>query len=570
MNRKPHFLLAGLLAATSAIAQTPADLETARRQAETTQRLEQQRIERDIDAARRPEAPPGGIDTGTLVPPVDASGVGPKCRDIREIVIEGAEHLDADFSRRLHAEFEGRCLGVAEIERILGEITREYIQRGFVTTRAYLPQQDLSTGTLKILVVEGRIESIRIEENGRTHIRPWNAIPADTGDLLNLRDLEQGIDQINRLASNDATLDIRPGSEPGKSEVVISNTARPPVHLLTSYDNQGSEGTGRKQFGATLGFDNLFGFNEYISVGRRESWPHEDGRFSLADTVSFNVPFGYSTFSFNHSRSHYESPIALPSGLVLTASGDSQTENFSLDRVMYRDQSVRANLSAGVTTKKSHNYLAGELLGVSSRQLTILDVDGRVSTAFLGGSLMFELGWAQGMNFAGALTDADNLPYEAPRAQFQKLKYGARFARSFKLGSLPMSFSSQLTGQHAYDTLYGSEQILIGGIYTVRGFVNSTLSGDDGYYIRNELAMQYPIPIAGQNISTRVYLGLDHGEVRNRVANIPEGRLTGAAIGASLAWAGAAWEIFHARPIDLPDTLERESGQTWFRVSYGF
>ena len=569
MNRIACFLFAGLLAATSAIAQTPADLEAARRQAETTQRLEQQRIERDIDAARRPEAPPGGIDTGTLVPPVDASGVGPKCRDIREIVIEGAEHLDLDFKRSLRAEFEGRCLGVTEIEQILGEITRDYIQRGFVTTRAYLPQQDLTTGILKILVIEGRIGSIRIEEDGPTHVLPINAIPATPGELLNLRDLEQGIDQINRLASNDAQLDIRPGAEPGQSDVEIHNKATLPLHLFTSYDNQGSEGTGRHQLGVTLGFDNLLGLNEYISVGRRESWPREEGRFSGSDTVSLNVPFGYSTFSFNHSRSTYDNPISLPSGLVLTASGVSKTQTFSLDRVMYRDQTARANLSAAVTTKNSNNYLAGELLAVSSRKLSVLDVDGRVSTGWLGGMLTLELGWAQGLDFAGALVDADNLPDEAPRAQFRKLKYGARFARSFNLGPLPMSFSSQLTGQHAYDTLYGSEQMLIGGIYTVRGFVNSTLSGDDGYYIRNELAVQHAIPIAGQKIATRIFLGLDHGEVRNRVADIPSGHLTGGALGASFSWAGATWEIFHARPIDLPRSLEREPGQTWFRVSFG-
>lgn len=560
-----------LLAMGPVMAQTPADIDAARRQAEILQRQEQDRIRRDIEAAQPPEKAPAGIDTRTLVPPVDASVVGAKCRNIRELVIGSAPNLSAAVRRKIELEFTGRCLGVTEIEQILGEITRDYVLRGYITTRAYLPQQDLGTGKLEIIIIEGVIEKIMLDDGGRDSIRLFNAVPAEAGGLLNLRDLEQGIDQINRLASNDARLDIQPGSTPGESVVVIHNQPKRRFRVSTTYDNQGSASTGKHQAGVTLSADNLLTVNDFISIGHRESLPgDQEAKFSESDFASFTLPIGYSTFSYSHSNSRYVSMITMPSGLSLRSTGDSQNDSVSLDRVVYRDQGTRATLTGMLTTKSSQNFLAGELLGVSSRNLTVLDLDAGLTTGFLGGIFSLNLGWAQGLAFAGAIKDPDNLPSSAPRGQFHKLKFGSGYHLPFKLAGQDLAFSSQLTGQQAYDTLYGSEQIMIGGIYTVRGFVRNVLSGDNGYYIRNELSLRRAFEVAGQTLPVRVFFGIDHGEVRNRVANIPSGSLTGAALGASISWAGASWEVFHARPLSQPDSMPHEAAQTWFRLSYNY
>jgi hemolysin activation/secretion protein len=148
--------------------------------------------------------------------------------------------------QEIDARYAGHCLGVNEITQIMGLVTRDYIERGYVTTRAYLPAQDLHTGTLLIDVVEGVIEQLK-QDDGAARLPLNTSFPAGAGQLLNLRDLEQGIDQLNRLQSNNATLDIQPGSQPGGSNVVIHNQPSRPVHLFVSYDNQGSVSTGANQ-----------------------------------------------------------------------------------------------------------------------------------------------------------------------------------------------------------------------------------------------------------------------------------------------------------------------------------
>jgi len=561
-------LCLSLGASLPAHAQTAADRSEAARQADVIQRQNQERIQRDIESAMPSGRAPSGVDTSGLVPKVDASAAGHKCHDIGKIVISGAPHLPRMVRQDIIDRYAGGCLGVSEIEQILAEITKEYISRGYVTTRAYLPQQDLSSGTLQILVIEGSIGKIDLQDGGHDSIRLGGVFPAE-GDLLNLRDLEQGIDQANKLSSNNAQLDIQPGSKPGSSDVVIRNTPGNPLHASFSADNQGSESTGQNQLGVTLSGDRLLGLNEFMLYTHRQAQPNDaDRKFSNSDSFTFVVPIGYTTLSLSGSRSRYVSTIAAPSGLDLQFKGYSASDSYRLDRMMYRDQTTRLSMSGTLTMKDTKNYLAGEYLGVSSRPLTVFDLGTNLSTAFLGGALGIDLGYSRGLDFGGALKDPDNLPDLAPRAQFEKYTLGFNYNRPFRIGATDYAFSSQFVGQRAVDTLYGSEQILIGGIYSVRGFVNNVLSGDHGYYMRNELSALPVMRFGEQRLPLRLYAGVDFGKVSNRVPDVPSGRLVGMAVGVSVSWKGASFEVFNARPISMPDFFQREGSQTWLRLNY--
>jgi hemolysin activation/secretion protein len=552
-------------------AQTPADLDAAQRQLENIQRQEQDRVQRDQEEARQRGGRVQGLDTQKLQPKINVPALGVACRDIRIVSLKGAAHIPAWEQQIIIDKFVNRCLNVSDIENLLAEVTKYYLERGFITTRAYLPPQDLSQGQLEILVIEGIVEKIVIEDGGAKSVSLLNVFPGVEGRVLNLRDLEQGIDQINRLSSNRAQLDIQPGDKPGASRVVVRNQPVSPWHLSLSNDNQGSTSTGKNQTGLTVSTDNLLGFNDLLSATRRESTPNYRGsQYSASDSLSFSLPLGYTTLSFGSSYSVYDSTIRVPSGLALIAHGNNQTDNVRLDRVIYRDQATRAALSATLTTKKSKNYLDDQFLGVSSRNLTVLDLDSNLSVNFAGGTLALDLGYAMGLNKAGALTDPDYLPDWAARAQFSKIKAGFNYNRPFTLLGKSASFSSQFSGQKANDTLYGSEQISIGGIYSVRGFVKNTLAGDDGYYWRNEFSVRQPLSIGDETVATRFYIGYDTGEVRNRTANIPEGRLSGLVLGLSANWRGATWDLFATQPLNLPGDMQKEPSQTWFRVTYSF
>ena len=561
-------LVVGLLP-TAALAQTPADIEAAERQAEILQRQEQDRVERDLEEARRRAEGVEGMDTSTLRPKITVPDIGAPCRDIKTITISGAPNLWVRERDRITEEYTGRCLNVGDIERILAEITKYYIDRGFITTRAYLPPQDLTRGHLEILVIEGVVDKILIKDGDANSISIANVFPGVEGDLLDLRDLEQGIDQINRLSSNNARLDIQPGEKPGASTVVVHNQPKFPLHLFLSVDNQGSNSTGKIQSGVTFSADNPLGLNDMLFVTHRESTPGDAGRkLSRSDSLGYSIPFGYTTVSMAVSRTSYESMIRVPSGLELLSSGNNKNDTLRIDRVVYRGQSTRVALAASLTAKKAKNYLDSQLLSVSSRKLAVMDLDGSVHTGLFGGVLSLDFGYTEGLDALGALEDPTNLPNTAPHAQYAKVKYGIGYALPLRVFDRDAGFTTQLTGQKSKDALYGSEQISIGGLYSVRGFVRNTLAGDDGFYWRSEFSVRQPVQVAGETIYGRVYAGYDYGWVRNLAPNIPEGSMSGMVVGVSASWKGVSFDLFNTRPLSLPGNMTKESSQTWFRVSF--
>lgn len=570
ISHSPTRLACALAAAFALVptahAQTGADAAAAAAQrADVLQRQQEERTRRDIESALPRERSEAGIDTRGLRPNVDASGAGPRCHDIDVIAINGAPGLSKAIRDQIDATYSHKCLGVAEIEAILGLITKDYIDRGFVTTRAYLPAQDLGKHRLEILVIEGRLGAIKLDDGAR--INPWNVFPP-AGGLLNLRDIEQGIDQVNKLSSNDATLDIQPGDVPGQSTVVIHNAPKRPVHASISADNSGTESTGRNEAGVSLSTDGVLGLNELLLATYRRAQPNDmEHKGSESKSLTAIVPFRWTTFTLSASDSEFVSMVALPTGDALQFRGKSQNTSLRVDQLLYRNQVSRLGVYGNLTLKNSKNYLAGELLGVSSRKLSVLDLGGTGSTALLGGALSVDLAYSRGLGIAGALHDQDALPDTAPHAQYGKLTINGNYARPFKVGGLDASFTSSLTGQYAFDTLYGTEQMLIGGPFSVRGFYNNTLSGDHGAYLRNDLSVRPALPLFGQTVPLRLYAGLDVGHVDNRVPGNPDGSLSGYALGVSVNWKKVSLDISATRSLHEPAFFQREGTQTWVRLN---
>lgn len=527
-------------------------------------RQNEQRLQDERSARERTK-----IEVPLPQPPKSKGGA---CRDIKAITLQDAKLIPVKKQKELVKPFEGRCLGVNEIQQLLADVTGYYIKLGYATARAYIPEQDLTSGTLKILIVEGVIKELKLEDAGKHSINMNGAFPGVVGKTLNLRDFEQGLDQVNRLVSNNATLDIQPGEAPGESVVVIKNQPKFPLNASVTSDNYGSRGTGRIQGGATVTANNISGLNEMLSYTRRQSIPAD--RFnqnSESNNVFFSIPYGYTTLSFGYSDSQYESQVITGGGAVLALEGDSRNIYGKIDSNIWRSQTDKWNVSAMITQKTSSNFAAGQKLEVSSRTLSVLDLDTEYSMPLAGGSFSVTSGVALGTLMFGALNDMEDLSVSSPKAQFRKLKLGVNFTLPFEVIKHSATFSSSITGQYSFDTLYGSEQISIGGPYSVRGFYATSLANDHGYYLKNDLSFLQPLgDVKGIPIKFKPYVGLDIGSVVGVADKTPNGTLIGSAVGFSVIGGPALFDIFTAKGFVHPDLIRDEGMSSFARISISF
>ncbi len=166
-------------------------------------------------------------------------------------------------------------MGLSHINTLIRDISQWYLSAGDVASRAFLPEQNLAGGSLVIEVLEGRVEAILV--NGQSDRITQTLFPGLVGEVLNLRDLEQGVDQLSRLSSLSYLLDIQPGTAPGKSIVDLKGERGLPVQDSLEFDNSGQQSTGEEQGRVSLVLDSPLSLAEQWSLSASRS---TDGRDS--------------------------------------------------------------------------------------------------------------------------------------------------------------------------------------------------------------------------------------------------------------------------------------------------
>ncbi len=492
------------------------------------------------------------------------------CHQISVINVEGVTALKPIDIDSIIFPYKNTCLGASEISKLLGSLTNVYISKGYITSRIYLPPQDLSTGTLRLIANEGRISALT-EDGNRSSFPIRNTFPTGVGEVLNLRDIEQGLDQVNRLLSNNATMNLIPGEKIGESEIVIKNNTSKRWSANLSLDNQSSKSTGSDQIGLTLGYDNLLNLNDNVSLTyRRTLFPGNRARWQDSNSLSFSyvVPMQYSTLSLGRSNSTYESTLVPPSGDLLRLNGTSDSDYLQIERTVFRSAKDKVKLSLKATIKETETFIAEQFLAVSSRQLSMADAGINWSHNFSNGNITFNFGITEGMSWFSSLRDLINTPSTFPKAQFRRYNLSINSVRFFSWKGGAHQWRTSFRSQMSPQVLYGSEQISIGGVASVRGFRSNVLSSDNGFYLRNDLIFSLPEKLWGGRLQP--YIALDTGYVDGNTATPITGSLTGAAIGLKYNRKSLSADLFYSDAIDMPDYFSSEKGQTYFRLSYNF
>ena len=99
------------------------------------------------------------------------------------------------------------------------------------------------------------------------------AFPCRPGDILNVRKLEQGLEQMQGVSSQTVSMRLLPAAEAGMSDIELTVKRTKPVHGLISVDDSGLSSTGRLQLNANIAIDSPFYANDLLqSTERRWSY----------------------------------------------------------------------------------------------------------------------------------------------------------------------------------------------------------------------------------------------------------------------------------------------------------
>jgi len=560
-KNRPYLRLAGIACGVlapclQAWAQQPdmAAQELLRQQERERVLREQQESRPDVRLERE-----GDADDGRL--PVDET----PCFPVRRIVLEG--ELGDRFQWALGAAdagddpATGRCLGSEGISRVMRRIQNAIIARGYVTTRVLAAPQDLKQGLLTLTVVPGRIRAVRFAGEAPPSARWRNALPARPGDVLNLRDVEQALENFQRVPTVTADIQFVPaeeaGAAPGESDLVITWQQYSRLRGQLSLDDGGSQATGKLQAGATLSVDNPTGWNDlaYVNLGR--SLFNGSGRRTDSWSAHYSIPFGNWLASANAGDYDYRQTVA-GAYESYVYSGGSRNAELRLARMLFRNANGKTSAYARGWWRESDNFIDDTEIEVQRRRMAGWEL-GISHKHFIGNATLdANLAWRRGTGAFHAL-HAPEEAFGEGTARATLVTADARLSVPFGLGRQSLRYIADWRGQWNRTPLVPQDRFAIGGRYTVRGFDGeSSLSGERGWLLRNELG----VSIGG---GQEAYLAADYGHVGGPSTQWQMGdRLAGVAAGLRGGAGWFQWDVFVGSPVLRP------AGFPTAYTTYGF
>lgn len=435
-----------------------------------------------------PPAPPPSIPD--LQPPPAETPESVPNSDLRfrvnRIEVIGSTVLQEEIAE-LVKEYEGQELSFEDLITLRSRITQQYVENGYITSGAFLPNnQNLSSGTVQIRVVEGVLEEISIEGLSRlqqSYVR--SRLEAATQTPLNQRDLERGLQllQLDPLLQQ-VNAELTAGSAPGRNILRLQLQEAPPLIAGLIVANNQAPSIGTLQGSAFVGYSNLLGWGDRITLeyGRTEGL----NRYDIGYSVPINGMNGTLGFRYNRNGSE----IVEARFRELGIRSESETFSFSLRQPLVRSPQTEFALGLNFDVRRSQTFiLEDEPFSFSEGPE---DGESRVSV------LRFSQDWlnrdarrvlAARSQFSFGLDTFDATVNDtgvdgrffAWIGQFQ-------WVEQFSPRALMVA---RIDAQLTPDALLPLEQFSMGGTETVRGYPQNQLVSDNG--VIGSLEFRFPI-----------------------------------------------------------------------------
>ncbi|MDB4444533.1 hypothetical protein N9174_04265 [bacterium] len=418
---------------------------------------------------------------------------------VKEISFTGNTLIETDTLQKLTEEFKNRELTFDEMNGLAELITLEYQERGYMVAKAFIPEQEIKDGVLKVTITEGNVGKIMVVGNKyyKDRVLTRNFQPLVKHGVIKESTLERAYLLTNDLPSAETNVVLEPGGDPGTVDVILKTKDKTAVSLGLDYNNYGSEVVGENRFGAKFDVtDPWLGSTLSLRVITSREWG--DTALGTADWTipvnNYGTKFGVGALTSNYA--------VVGVGLAdLGFEGDSTFYHGNLTHPFLKKRDKNLSGTLGYEHKKTNNFQFEDILASTDE----------TDEGYLG--LNFDnLDRFLGKNFLSfryyyGSADVDSQPPPSRPAaddRFNRLFFELSRVQKIK-GYTNILLSA--FGQYSPDRLLPFDGFVIGGYGTVRGQPPFVFIGDSGYAATAELMFAPPF------LSEKVFLGQRVGEM---------------------------------------------------------
>jgi hemolysin activation/secretion protein len=450
--------------------------------------------QRPVELPEKPKEAPG--DDDVLIESVDGFYFTSKKdkievkgrKDIKGIRVEDIEILKDPGFESMMAKHLDKPVSIKVLKDVVRELVEFYRQRDQPVVDVIIPEQEITSGVVQILVVEGRVGEVKVEGNRWFDSRILvSKVRLEHGDPIRATRLIQDIELLNMNSFREVDVAFTPGKNEGDTDVLLKTKDRFPVRFYTGYDDTGNDITGEERLSAGFNWGNALFVDHLLSYQFTTS---PDFHTLTAHSVTYSLPFfrkDQMTFYFALSEvSNVEVPLVRPRNY-------QEAENW-LTGYSYRMPlpGITKYFNHGLSTRFDYRRSSSDVL--TGNSLTRTELTETFQWAF-GYDFSVEDPWGiaqfklEMVGSPGGLSKLNSdETYETSRT-FSHAQYSFYKLEARRETKLPWDFSliTAFTGQLADENLLSNEQMNIGGFSTVRGYAENQIRGDEGYFTNIEL-----------------------------------------------------------------------------------
>jgi len=438
---------------------------------------------------------------------------------IREIIIEGNTVVDTPTLEKIVTPYLNTELTIEDMGALTDLVTMAYQDAGYLLARAFLPEQEIANGILKITIAEGRIGQILVQGQTHYHERVIKRYfkQQEAHSVISEAMLEKGLLLTNETPNLKTNIILKEGAEPGEVDVILNTADESNLTFATEvgldYNNFGADLVSKNRYGATVRItDHFFG-----STTTLRGVTGDDFEDSTLGIIDFAAPINrYGTkLSFYYLKSNYVVGQQLAD---LGLEGWSEYYGTKIYHPLIKKKNKNLGLTLGYDHKFSKNLLfdedySADDIDVFHATLNFDNVD-----RFLGKNIISLSGYAGKINFDDELPTSRGYENSFDDDNFYRVLLHAARIQKIRGHTILMLRAS---GQYSDQRLVAMEMFGIGGYGTVRGYNTSLFLGDSGLNLSGELMFAPPFAanetLFKQRVSQLVQLAIfyDHGQVKN-------------------------------------------------------
>jgi hemolysin activation/secretion protein len=506
-----------------------------------------QQIERDRRVAPKPLVKPDAA-----IPQEMKSAPGVTVT-VTRFLFTGNTLLAEDQLAAVVAGYLNRPLSFSDLQKAAAAVAERYRQGGWVV-RAFLPRQEIDSGTVTLHVIEGRFGRVHLDGTESPNLALATALryidaQQQAGAPVNADAIDRAVMLLDDLPGISATSSFRAGKQDGETDLVLKFADTPVFLGNIDIDNTGSRATGRERASVTAYLDSAAGFGDQVSANLIRT----DG--SQYSRLGLTVPVGYDGLRVGINGSRLDFNVITPENKTLDIRGIADTYGLDASYPILRSRSANLSVAASLDRKAFDNWTS---LGSTNRyrmDVAAYTLSGNAFDGFGGnGATNVSLVFVDGrVDLTGSANQAADATSTQTAGRYQKWKL--TLGRNQTLTD-DISVYGQYAIQAASKNLDSSEKLTLGGSSGVRAYPSGEGSGAEGQTLTLEARLRLP---EGVNLT----LFHDWGRITavNRNNLSPTGNTLTTLNAYSLRGHGASLSWLTPVGVQIKGTWARREGQ---------